>query len=159
MSQLVHKDTFGIGVSEVVETKLYATFSLGGELFGVDALQVQEIVLFQKMTQVPHSPEYILGLINLRGQIVTALDLRYRLTGEHITISEENMNVILKTPAGVCSVLVDDVGDVLEIEAGRMEGAPETMSPRMREYVTKICKMDDQLLCILDIDRIVKQDS
>ena len=159
MTQLVQKDTFGIGVSENIKSKLYATFSLGGEIFAVDALQVQEIVLFQKMTPVPHSPTYILGLINLRGQIVTALDLRYRLSGEPISISENNMNVILKTPAGICSVLVDDVGDVLEIEDARMESVPETMSARMRDFITKICKMDDGLLCILDIDRIVKQET
>lgn len=159
MTQLVQKDTFGIGVSEQLKSRLYATFALGGEIFAVDALQVQEIVLSQKMTPVPHSPAYILGLINLRGQIVTALDLRYRLTGEAIVISQNNMNVILKTPAGVCSVLVDDVGDVLEIEDERMESVPETMSPRMRDFVTKICKMDQGLLCILDINRIVKQEN
>lgn len=159
MTQLVHKDTFGIGVSESVKSRLYATFALGGETFAVDALQVQEIVLFQKMTPVPHSPAHILGLINLRGQIVTALDLRFRLTGEAIVISHNNMNVILKTPAGVCSVLVDDVGDVLEIEDQRMESVPDTMSPRMRDFVTKICKMDHGLLCILDINRIVQQDN
>lgn len=159
MTELVHQDTFGIGVAEDVKSQLYATFTLGGEIFGVDALKVQEIVLFQKMTPVPHSPDYILGLINLRGQIVTALDLRYRLTGESIEISDESMNFILKTSSGVCSVIVDDVGDVLDIQADRMENAPETMSSRMKEYVTKICKMDDRLLCILDIERIVKQDA
>jgi purine-binding chemotaxis protein CheW len=159
MSELVHKDTFGIGVAEAVDSKLYATFSLGGEVFGVDALQVQEIVLFQKMTPVPHSPDYILGLINLRGQIVTALDLRHRLTGEHIELSEDSMNFILKTSSGVCSVIVDDVGDVLDIPSHRMEPAPETMNQRMKEYVKNICKMDDKLLCILDIERIVQQDS
>ena len=159
MSELAHRETFGIGVAEAADTRLYATFSLGGEIFGVDALQVQEIVRFQKMTPVPHSPDYILGLINLRGQIVTALDLRRRLSGEHIEISEDSMNFILNTPAGVCSIIVDDVGDVLEIEASRMEAPPETMSKRLREYVKQISKLDDRLLCILDIDRIVKQES
>jgi purine-binding chemotaxis protein CheW len=158
MSDIVHQDTFGIGIAEASEANLFATFSLGGETFGVDALQVQEIVRFQKMTPVPYSPEYILGLINLRGQIVTALDLRHRLTGEHIEIKEDTMNFILKTPSGVCSIIVDDVGDVLEIETQRMEPPPETMAPRMREYVKQICKMDDILLCILDIESIVRQD-
>lgn len=126
MTELVHRDTFGIGVAEEEEAKLYATFTLGSEIFGVDALQVQEIVPFQKMTPVPHSPDYILGLINLRGQIPTALDLRYRLTGEHVHISEEeSLNFILKTPSGVCSVLVDEVGDVLGIGANRMEPPPK----------------------------------
>jgi len=156
MTQLVHKDTFGIGISEAKETRLYATFSLGEELFGVEAIKVQEIVPLQKMTPVPHSPDYILGLINLRGQIFTALDLRYRLTGEHVVINKEtSLNFILKTPSGVCSLIVDDVGDVLDIESGRMEPPPETMKPRMRSYIQQICKMDNRLLCILDIEKIV----
>lgn len=158
MSELAIKDTFGIGVHEQVNHKLYATFTLGGEVFGVDALQVQEIVLFQKMTPVPHSPDYILGLINLRGQIVTAIDLRFRLTGEHIDINDNSMNFILKTSNGVCSVIVDDVGDVLDLGQDIMEPAPDTMKSRMREFVSQICKLENKLLCILDIDKIVKLD-
>jgi purine-binding chemotaxis protein CheW len=156
MTELVKKDTFGVGISEAKETRLYATFTLGDEIFGVEAVQVQEIVPFQKMTPVPHCPEFILGLINLRGQIFTALDLRYRLTGEHVELDEESsLNFILKTPSGVCSLIVDDVGDVLDIESDRMEPPPETMNPQMREYILQICKMDDRLLCVLDIEKIV----
>ena len=156
MTELVQQDTFGVGISKAKDTRLYATFTLGDEVFGVEAIQVQEIVPLQKMTPVPHCPEYILGLINLRGQIFTALDLRYRLTGEHVEIDEEkSLNFILKTPSGICSLIVDDVGDVLDIESDRMEPPPETMQPKMKEFVQKICKMDDRLLCILDINKIV----
>lgn len=156
MSEIVVKDTFGIGIHDTVKTTKYATFSIGGETFGVEALNVQEIVLYQRMTKVPHSAEYILGLINLRGQIVTAIDLRYRLTGKKIEITEESMNFILKTEQGTCSVIVDDVGDVMDIGENIMEPAPETMDKRMRQYVDKICKLEDRLLCILDIEKIVK---
>lgn len=153
--ELATVDTFGIGVNEDEEHSLIATFFMGNDMFGVDALKVQEIVRFQKMTQVPHAPDYILGLINLRGQIVTSIDLRYRLTGEHMEVSEECMNLILKTADGTYSVLVDDVGDVLDIEQNQQEPPPETMAPKMKKYVESICKLEKKLLNILDTDRIV----
>ncbi len=156
MSELVVQDTFGIGINDYEEVTKYATFTIGGEMFGVNALNVQEIVLFQRMTEVPHSADYILGLINLRGQIVTAIDLRYRLTNTNTEINEDSMNFILKTEQGICSVIVDDVGDVMDINETSMEPAPETMDSKMREYVSKICKLEDRLLCILDIEKIVK---
>jgi purine-binding chemotaxis protein CheW len=156
MSELAVQDTFGIGINSHEDITKYATFTIGGEMFGVNALNVQEIVLFQRMTEVPHSADYILGLINLRGQIVTAIDLRYRLTNENTEINEDSMNFILKTEQGICSVIVDDVGDVMDINENNMEPAPETMSAKMREYVSKICKLENRLLCILDIEKIVK---
>jgi purine-binding chemotaxis protein CheW len=156
MSELVVQDTFGIGINNQEEVTKYATFTIGGEMFGVNALNVQEIVLFQRMTKVPHSADYILGLINLRGQIVTAIDLRFRLTNTSTEINEDSMNFILKTDQGICSVIVDDVGDVMDINETSMEPAPETMDAKMREYVSKICKLQDRLLCVLDIEKIVK---
>ena len=156
MSDIVVKDTFGIGINAQEEITKYATFAIGGEMFGVNALNVQEIYSFQKMTKVPHSADYILGLINLRGQIVTAIDLRYRLTNKNTEITEDSMNCILKTEQGICSVIVDEIGDVMDISESNMEPPPETMDNKMKEYVSKICKLTDRLLCVLDIEKIVK---
>lgn len=153
--ELVQQDTYGMGIAEHEERFLVATFYLGTDLFALEALKVQEIVRFHKMTPVPHAPDYVLGLINLRGQIVTAIDLRHRLTGESANVTEESMNLILKNDDGVCSVVVDDIGDVLEVGAGQLEPPPETMSPMMRAYVQNICKLDRQLLNILDPEKII----
>lgn len=153
--KLATQDTFGIGIHEKEEHELVATFYIGKDIYGVAAINVQEIVRFQQMTVVPHAPDYILGLINLRGQIVTSIDLRFRLTGEHMAVSEECMNLILKTEDGIYSVLVDDVGDVLDIGQSQLEPPPETMSPGMRTYVNHICKLEKKLLNILDTNKIV----
>jgi len=155
MSQdIVKADTFGIGVNEIEKSSLYASFQFDDEVFGIDALKVQEIVRYQKMTPVPHAPEYILGLINLRGQILTAIDLKFRLTGEHVKITDKSMNLILNTEHGTCSVIVDEVGDVMEISDKQQENPPETMSAELKKYVLKICKLDKKLLSILDSDMI-----
>jgi purine-binding chemotaxis protein CheW len=147
MSQeMVKVDTFGVGVHEVEKTSLVATFQFEDEIFGVDALKVQEIVRYQKMTPVPHAPDYILGLINLRGQIVTAIDLKYRLTGEQVSLTERSMNLILNTEHGTCSVIVDEVGDVMEISESQTEAPPETMSSELKKYVLKICKLEKKTI-------------
>ncbi len=156
MNKLVHQDTFGMGVSRESQTRLLATFYIGGDIYGVDALDVQEIVRYQKTTPVPHAPEYVLGLINLRGQIVTALDLRHRLTGEHLQASEECMNIIIKKGEQICSLLVEEVGDVMELSLGLMEPPPETMSQRMKPYVLSICKLEKKLLNILDTEKVIR---
>ena len=147
--------TFGIGIKEREKLELVATFFIGADMFGISAIRVQEIVRFQKMTYVPHAPNYVIGLINLRGQIVTAIDLRYRLTGEHIKVSEQSMSLIVKAQEGIYCVIVDDVGDVLEVSQGQLEAPPETMAASMRAYVSHICKLDKKLLNILDADKIV----
>jgi purine-binding chemotaxis protein CheW len=154
----VIEDTFGVGVNESESTSLVATFLFGNEIYGVNALKVQEIVRFQKMTPVPQSPNYILGLINLRGQIVTAIDLKYRLTGKHVQISDNSMNLILNTEHGTCSVIVDEVGDVMEITESQQEIPPETMSAELKKYVVKICKLENVLLSILDSEMIARKE-
>src|SRR5215813_12669100 len=91
------------------------TFFLDGHFFGVPVQQVQELIRYQEMTRVPLVPEVIRGLINLRGQIVLALDLRCRLGMKGRTDSELPMNVVVRTDEGAVSLLVDEIGDVLEV--------------------------------------------
>jgi len=155
-NELATVDTFGVGIHQAQKLSLIATFQFEDEIFGVDALKVQEIVRFQKMTPVPHAPDYILGLINLRGQIVTAIDLKFRLTGQHVKITEQSMNLILNTAHGTCSVIVDEVGDVMEVTESQQESPPETMSSGLKKYVLTICKLEKKLLSILDCDMITR---
>lgn len=127
-------------------------------MFGVDALQVQEIVRYHKMTPTPHAPDYVLGLINLRGQILTTIDLRYRLTGKTMEANSECMNVIIKSSSGATSILVEDVGDVIEVGPEQLELPPETMSPSLKYYIESVCKLEGRLLNILDTEKIVSAD-
>lgn len=137
----------------------YCTFRLADMLFGVDVLKVQEIIQFQEMTEVPLSPSVVQGLVNLRGQIVTALDLHERLglppaeTGEQ---EEKPINIVLCTEGGAVSLLVDSIGDVLTLTDEVEEAPPSTMNRQTRELVTKVCKLDKELLLVLDAEKTVE---
>ena len=133
----------------------YATFYLGNEYFGVEVLRVQEILRAQGMTPIPLAPNYVSGLINLRGQIVTAIDLGVRLTEREERANHESMNVVINSSDGVVSLLVDKIGDVLDVETRLMEPPPPTLKSIPREYVKSVCKLDGELLVILDVDSLL----
>lgn len=136
-------------------TRQLCTFHLGPMFFGIDVLQVQEVLRFQQMTRVPLAPDVIRGLINLRGQIVAAIDLRERLGLEPRPDGQDPMNVIVRTEDGAVSLLVDDIGDVLEIESSGMDRSPETVRGAARELIQGVYKLKDRLLLILDTEKTV----
>ena len=135
------------------------TFSVGEQLFGVDVREVQEVINFQPMTPVPLAPSVIRGLINLRGQIVTALDLRGRLELAPRTDDRLPMNVIVCTDDGPVSLLVDEIGDVLDVDPSTFEVCPRTMRRPTRDLVRAVCKLEGRLLLVLDVTRAVGLDS
>src|SRR3954454_49954 len=105
----------------------YCTFYLDGSYFGLDVLKVQEIIRYQEMTRVPLAPPVVRGLINLRGQIVTALDLRRRLELPDRPPEQFPVNVVVQTVEGAVSLLVDEIGDVLSVREQDFERPPETL--------------------------------
>ncbi|MDP1572509.1 MAG: chemotaxis protein CheW [Vicinamibacterales bacterium] len=135
-----------------------ATFTLGDMYFGVEVLQVQEVIRYQEMTAVPRAPAVVRGLINLRGQIVTAIDLRRRLSLPALDADRRPMNVVVRTGEGVISLLVDEIGDVLEVEGSCFEPAPDTLVGPTRELVTCVFKLSGRLLLVLDVERTVSLD-
>ncbi len=137
-----------------VATRQYATFYLDKEYLGVDVLRVQEVLRSQAMTSVPRAPHYIAGLINLRGQIVTAVDLRPRLGMPDRNPENEPMNVIVTTSEGPVSLLVDEIGDVLEVYSNSLESPPDTLQGPVLNYVQGIHKLPNRLLAVLDVDRL-----
>ena len=130
--------------------KLYCTFFLEDLFLGIDVLKVQEILLYQQMTRVPLAPPVIRGLINLRGQVVTAMDLRQRLGLAERTSEELPMNEIVRTDGDAVSFLVDEIGDVVEVYKETFEPPPETIDGIIRSLVTGVYKLDGQLLLVLD---------
>jgi purine-binding chemotaxis protein CheW len=133
----------------------YCTFYVDGLFFGVEVLRVQEVIRFQEMTPVPLASNVVSGLINLRGQIVTAIDLRRRLALADRDPAELPMNVVIRTDDGAVSLLVDQIGDVLEVDADNYERPPETLSGVARQLVLGVYKLKDNLLLILDTDQTV----
>lgn len=133
--------------------RLYATFSVAGTLFGVDATDVQEILLPQRLTRVPLAAPEVNGLANLRGQVVVTIDLRTLLGLPPLDPGAPSVNIVLRTEHGPVSIVVDEVGDVLEAHDGDLESPPPTLSSPTRDLVTAVQKLDDRLVLVLDVKR------
>jgi purine-binding chemotaxis protein CheW len=131
----------------------YCTFLLDGHYFGIDVLKVQEIIRFQPMTRVPLAPSVVRGLINLRGQIVTGIDLRRRLGMKDRPAEQLPVNVVVKADDHAVSLLVDEIGDVVTVADKQFERPPETLRGRARELVRGAYKLPERLLLILDTER------
>ena len=136
-------------------TQQFCTFYLDGHMFGVQVEQVREVILYQEMTRVPLLPPVIRGLINLRGQIITAIDLRRRLGMPDLPENRLPMNVVVRTEDGATSLLVDQIGDVIEVGDETFEPPPETLQGTTREVVRGVHKLPEHLLLVLDIERAV----
>lgn len=136
-------------------TKQYCTFYVDGLFLGVDVLRVQEVIRYQEMTRVPLASHVVNGLINLRGQIVTAIDLRRRLALTDRAPDRLPMNVVVRTDDGAVSLLVDEIGDVLEVDDTTFERPPETLTGVARQLVRGVYKLKDRLLLIIDTDQTV----
>ena len=134
-------------------TQQFCTFSLQQQLFGVPVQKVQEIIRYQHTTRVPLVANVIRGLINLRGQIVMAVDLRRRLGMEEHNLDIEPVNVVVRTQEGSVSLLVDSIGDVVEVEEDTFEKPPQTLSETMRELITGVHKLDSELMHVLDTEK------
>jgi purine-binding chemotaxis protein CheW len=134
----------------------FATFSADGLYFGVPVENVQEVVRYQDMTPVPLASAEIKGLINLRGQIITALDLRTSLHLSPRDDSRNPMNVVVKVNEELCSLLVDEIGDVLSLDKSALEEPPPTLPSAIKTAVTKVCQLNDRLLLVFNPSSIVK---
>ena len=131
----------------------FCTFYLDRSLFGVEVHKVQEVLRDQDMTHVPLAPDVVRGLINLRGQIVTAIDLRARLQRGQRKGEGRSMNVVLRTEEGAVSLLVDEIGDVVEVDAAALERPPENISARSRNLLRGVIQRERDLLLVLDIEQ------
>jgi purine-binding chemotaxis protein CheW len=132
------------------------TFTVDGLLFGVNVVQVQEVLRHQDLTPVPLAPGVVSGLINLRGQIVTALDMRQRLGLPPPPDHQMPTNLILRDQQRVMSLLVDDIGDVLEVDSRDFEAPPDTLPASSRALIDGVYKFKPQLLLLLNTERAVR---
>lgn len=131
------------------------TFTVSDALLGLEVEHVQEVLRFQEMARVPLASAQIQGLINRRGQIVTAIDMRTRLSLPARATGELPMNVVLTPDHGSVSLLVDDIGDVLDLDDRQLEAIPSTVDPIYHDLIRGVYKLDGQLLLLLDPTRAI----
>jgi purine-binding chemotaxis protein CheW len=134
----------------------FVTFSLDGLLFGIEVGKIQEVLGYQEMTPVPLAPAAVLGVINLRGRIIVAVDLRRRLGLSERAPGERPVNVVVRSDDDVISLLVDEMEDVVEVAEESLEQPPETMDRRSGILVCSVHKLGRRLMHVLDTDRAVK---
>ncbi|TWH74891.1 chemotaxis protein CheW [Modestobacter roseus] len=132
-----------------------ATFWLDGDLFGVEVEHVQEVLRSQGITRVPLAPPAVAGLINLRGQVVTAIELRERLGRKPRPEGQEPVVIVIRLHGEAVSVLVDSIADVVDVNVRDFEAPPDTLDGVGRDLIRGAYKLDGQLLLALDVNRAV----
>jgi purine-binding chemotaxis protein CheW len=132
------------------------TFFIDRLFFGIDVRRVQEVIRYQEMTRVPLASPVVGGLINLRGQIVTAIDMRRRMGLPARPGDQLPMNVVVQGDEGVVSLLVDEIGDVVDVDEGSFEHAPVTLAASTKELIRGVYKLKQQLLLLLDTERATR---
>jgi len=146
-----------MAVKEITEVRQYLTFRLGEEVFGLDVGKVREILDFTTITNVPRTPEFIRGVINLRGSVVPVVDMRVKFG---MSATEKTVNtcivvaeVELEGDSIVLGALVDSVHEVFELEPGQIEPAPRIGTKLKTEFIKGMGKRDDRFIILLDVDK------
>jgi purine-binding chemotaxis protein CheW len=134
-------------------TSQFCTFYLDKLLFGVELQRVQEVIRALEMTKVPLTPGVVSGLINLRGQIVTAVDLRRRLELDPRPLGLLAVNVVVRTEDGPVSLLVDEIGDVIEVGETTFEPPPATVPRSVQTMITGVHKLNHRLMHLLNTEQ------
>lgn len=144
------------GTKNIIEL---ATFYVGHALCGMDILKIQEINKLMEMTKVPQAPDYMVGILNLRGQIVTIIDLGQKLGLGNVEISNESRNIIINAPGEHVGLLVSRISDVVMADPDRIEPAPANMSGIQGSFFTGVYKTENKLIGILDIKEVLRIES
>jgi purine-binding chemotaxis protein CheW len=151
-----------MGVTDITETRQYLTFNLGEESFALDVAHVREILEFTNVTKVPRTPEFMRGVINLRGSVVPVMDMRLKFD---LMSTEKTVNtciIVVEVTFGeettVLGALVDSVQEVFELEVNQIEPAPKMGTGLRTEFIKGIGKRDDRFVIILDVDRVFSAD-
>lgn len=136
-----------------------ATFHVGDALCGMDILKVQEINKLMEMTIVPQSPDYVQGILNLRGQIVTIIDLGKKLGLGQTDLGCDPRNIIVNAPGEYVGLLVNKLSDVVAAEPDKIEPAPANMSGIQGTFFTGVYKTDNKLIGVLDIKEVLRTET
>jgi purine-binding chemotaxis protein CheW len=157
--------------------KTFTTFRLGNQLYGIEILHVREINKQLDITPVQHAPEYVRGLINLRGQIVTVMDLNCRLKGDLTEITPSSCNIILRTDSELVPIrqmqnrpdlasvpdsvglLVDVIDEIVSVEESEIDPTPSNLREIESKYISGVIKLDNQLLAILSVARVLESEA
>lgn len=156
---LVPVSSKNLTAGEVEAPMMYVTFFVAGQLFGLKVSQVREIFFPEAIHRVPMAPPQIAGLINLRGRVVTVIDMRYKLSlvdaeDEHF---ERRPAITTERDGELYSLWIDKIGDIIEVHSEMLRPVPATVSPEWRQMARAVCRLDGALMVLLDMNVLLEE--
>lgn len=140
------------------KTTRWVTFSLNSEIYAINVMQVQEVLKMTEIAPVPGAPNYILGIINLRGNVVAVLDTRTRIGLSEKEFDDSTRIIIVETEKAVIGILVDSVAEVVDIPVDEIESAPSIGSEENSRYIQGVVTLDGQLYILADLEKLLTDD-
>lgn len=136
----------------------WVTFHLSGETYGVNVMQVQEVLRYTEIAAVPGAPSYVLGIINLRGNVVTVIDTRHRFGLEPGDITDNTRIVIIEADRHVVGILVDSVAEVVYLSQSEIETAPSIGNDESAKFIQGVCHKNNELLILIDLNKLITEE-
>lgn len=146
------------GLAATTESLQLVSFNLSKETYGIEITKIREIILIGQITQVPETPHYIKGLINLRSTVIPVIDLRARFGLPEGELTDESRIMVLNVGTRTIGIVVDAVSEVLRVTGDQISEAPPTVSSLGNEYMTGLVRLEEQLLILLDVDQLFGED-
>lgn len=140
-----------------MSTMQLVSFKLGEETFGIEITKIREIILVGEITRVPETPPYVKGLINLRSSVIPVIDLRARFSLAESQLTPDSRIMVLNVGTKTIGIMVDSVSEVLRVSEEQISPAPPTVTSMGNQYMTGLVRLDQQLLILLDVDRLFGQ--
>lgn len=135
----------------------WVTFRLDGETYGINVMQVQEVLRYSEIAPVPGAPHYVLGIINLRGNVVTVIDTRNRFGLVPGEVTDQTRIVIIEADKHVIGILVDAVAEVVYLRQSEIETAPNVGNEESAKFIQGVCHKNDELLILVDLDKLLTE--
>ncbi|MEH6625216.1 MAG: chemotaxis protein CheW [Motiliproteus sp.] len=136
----------------------WVTFRLEDETYGVNVMQVQEVLRYTEIAPVPGAPSYVLGIINLRGNVVTVIDTRQRFGLRTADATDNTRIVIIEVDKQVLGILVDAVSEVVYLNQSEIESAPNVGTDESAKFIQGVCHKDDRLLILVELDKMMTEE-
>jgi purine-binding chemotaxis protein CheW len=136
----------------------WVTFKLAGETYGINVMQVQEVLRYSEIAPVPGAPPYVLGIINLRGNVVTVIDTRHRFGLEPGDVTDNTRIVIIEADNHVVGMLVDSVAEVVYLRQSEIETAPNVGNEESAKFIQGVCHKNNELLILIELDKLLTDD-
>jgi purine-binding chemotaxis protein CheW len=140
------------------EVLQWVTFKLENETYGINVMQVQEVLRYTEIAPVPGAPSYVLGIINLRGNVVTVIDTRARFGLDSADITDNTRIVIIEAEKQVIGILVDSVAEVVYLRASEIDAAPNVGNDESAKFIQGVSNRDGELLILVDLDKLLSDD-